>query len=115
MRTSAGIVDGGSMSAVWYAKRLPSPPAAPSPGGPVSLADRAEATGAPAFVPDPRLTNEDLAPAEKRNWKVFDLFAMWMSDVHNLGNYTFAAGLLVLGMYVWQVLTSLPDVLVYIY
>ena len=33
----------------------------------MSLADRAEATGAPAFVPDPRLTNEDLAPAEKRN------------------------------------------------
>ncbi|MEV6837323.1 NCS1 family nucleobase:cation symporter-1 [Streptomyces sp. NPDC051133] len=73
----------------------------------MSLADRAEATGAPAFVPDPRLTNEDLAPAKARNWKVFDLFAMWMSDVHNLGNYTFAAGLLVLGMNVWQVFTSL--------
>ena len=32
---------------------------------------------------------------------------MWMSDVHNLGNYTFAAGLLVLGMNVWQVFTAL--------
>jgi NCS1 family nucleobase:cation symporter-1 len=57
--------------------------------------------------PDPRLHNEDLAPAEDRNWKVFDLFAMWMSDVHNLGNYTFAAGLLVLGMSAWQIFTSL--------
>ncbi|WP_046729642.1 NCS1 family nucleobase:cation symporter-1 [Streptomyces humi] len=81
----------------------------------MSLADRAEATGAPAFVPDPRLTNEDLAPAEQRNWKVFDLFAMWMSDVHNLGNYTFAAGLLVLGMNVWQVFTSLLVGFVLIY
>jgi NCS1 family nucleobase:cation symporter-1 len=57
--------------------------------------------------PDPRLHNEDLAPAETRNWKVFDLFAMWMSDVHNLGNYTFAAGLLVLGMSAWQIFSSL--------
>ncbi|KUN03908.1 nitrate reductase [Streptomyces yokosukanensis] len=81
----------------------------------MSLADRAEATGAPAFVPDPRLVNEDLAPAKERNWKVFDLFAMWMSDVHNLGNYTFAAGLLVLGMNVWQVFTALLVGFVLIY
>ncbi|MFI6565552.1 NCS1 family nucleobase:cation symporter-1 [Streptomyces sp. NPDC050534] len=81
----------------------------------MSLADRAAATGAPAFTPDPRLTNEDLAPAKQRNWKVFDLFAMWMSDVHNLGNYTFAAGLLVLGMNVWQVFTSLLAGFVIIY
>ncbi|MFE4643827.1 cytosine permease, partial [Streptomyces sp. NPDC056730] len=64
----------------------------------MSLTDRAETARTPAFVPDPRLTNEDLAPAGERKWKVFDLFALWMSDVHNLGNYTFAAGLLVLGM-----------------
>ncbi|MEU8688886.1 NCS1 family nucleobase:cation symporter-1 [Streptomyces sp. NPDC048665] len=81
----------------------------------MSLADRAEATGATAFVPDPRLVNEDLAPAKQRNWKVFDLFAMWMSDVHNLGNYTFAAGLLVLGMNVWQVFTALLAGFVLIY
>ncbi|MCD7437738.1 NCS1 family nucleobase:cation symporter-1 [Streptomyces lincolnensis] len=81
----------------------------------MSLAESAEATGAAAFVPDPRLTNEDLAPAEKRNWKVFDLFAMWMSDVHNLGNYTFAAGLLFLGMNVWQIFTSLLVGFVIIY
>ncbi|WLW55858.1 NCS1 family nucleobase:cation symporter-1 [Streptomyces sp. YU58] len=81
----------------------------------MSLAESAEATGTAAFVPDPRLTNEDLAPAEKRNWKVFDLFAMWMSDVHNLGNYTFAAGLLFLGMNVWQIFTSLLVGFVIIY
>ncbi|MFF7370872.1 NCS1 family nucleobase:cation symporter-1 [Streptomyces tricolor] len=81
----------------------------------MSLADRAAATDAPASVPDPRLVNEDLAPARQRNWKVFDLFAMWMSDVHNLGNYTFAAGLLVLGMNVWQVFTSLLVGFVLIY
>lgn len=81
----------------------------------MSLADRAEATGTAAFVPDPRLTNEDLAPAGKRNWKVFDLFALWMSDVHNLGNYTFAAGLLFLGMNVWQIFTSLFTGFVIIY
>jgi NCS1 family nucleobase:cation symporter-1 len=30
-----------------------------------------------------------------------------MSDVNNLGNYTFAAGLFVLGLNAWQVSTSL--------
>ncbi|GAA3758828.1 NCS1 family nucleobase:cation symporter-1 [Streptomyces tremellae] len=60
-----------------------------------------------ARAPDPRLHNADLAPARERGWKVFDLFAMWMSDVHNLGNYTFAAGLLVLGMSAWQIFSSL--------
>ncbi|WP_333770560.1 NCS1 family nucleobase:cation symporter-1 [Streptomyces sp. IBSBF 2435] len=63
-------------------------------------------TGLPAS-PDPRLTNEDLAPSTTRNWRSFDLFAMWMSDVHNLGNYTFAAGLLVLGLSAWQIFSSL--------
>ncbi|WP_020660322.1 NCS1 family nucleobase:cation symporter-1 [Amycolatopsis benzoatilytica] len=56
---------------------------------------------------DPRLWNEDLAPAKERRWKVYDIFALWMSDVHNLGNYTFAAGLFVLGLSAWQVFTAL--------
>ncbi|WP_432002970.1 NCS1 family nucleobase:cation symporter-1 [Streptomyces sioyaensis] len=64
---------------------------------------------------DPRLHNADLAPAQRRRWKVFDLFAMWMSDVHNLGNYTFAAGLLVLGMSAWQIFSSLLVGFVIIY
>jgi NCS1 family nucleobase:cation symporter-1 len=78
-------------------------------------------TGSPASTTpmtidhDSRLYNKDLAPASKRTWKVFDLFAMWMSDVHNLGNYTFAAGLLVLGMNAWQIFTSLLVGFVIIY
>jgi NCS1 family nucleobase:cation symporter-1 len=54
-----------------------------------------------------RLYNEDLAPAKERKWGTYSLFALWMSDVHNLGNYTFAAGLFVLGLTAWEVLVSL--------
>ena len=45
-----------------------------------------------------RLYNEDLAPARERRWGSYSIFALWMSDVHNLGNYTFAAGLFVIGL-----------------
>ncbi|HEY2060987.1 MAG TPA: NCS1 family nucleobase:cation symporter-1 [Amycolatopsis sp.] len=65
--------------------------------------------------PDPGLWNEDLAPAKDRRWKVYDIFALWMSDVHNLGNYTFAAGLFVLGLSAWQVFTALLFGFVLIY
>jgi len=36
---------------------------------------------------DPRLYNEDLAPMAPagRHWGWFDIFAMWMSDVHSVG------------------------------
>ncbi len=54
-----------------------------------------------------RLYNEDLAPAKERKWGTYSIFALWMSDVHNLGNYTFAAGLFVIGLSAWQVLVSL--------
>jgi NCS1 family nucleobase:cation symporter-1 len=50
-----------------------------------------------------RLYNEDLAPAKERNWGTYSLFAMWMSDVHSIGGYTFAAGLFFLGLAAWQV------------
>ncbi|RSD11439.1 NCS1 family nucleobase:cation symporter-1 [Amycolatopsis eburnea] len=76
------------------------------------LTDTQQETTAP---PDPRLWNEDLAPAEERRWKVYDIFALWMSDVHNLGNYTFAAGLFVLGLSAWQVFTALLFGFVIIY
>ncbi|MDO5747912.1 MAG: NCS1 family nucleobase:cation symporter-1 [Actinomycetaceae bacterium] len=54
-----------------------------------------------ADVPEqysPRLWNEDLAPAKQRSWGFFSLFAMWMSDIHSIGGYTFAAGLFALGL-----------------
>jgi NCS1 family nucleobase:cation symporter-1 len=58
---------------------------------------------------DPRLTNHDLAPVapEGRSWGSFSLFAMWMSDVHSVGGYTFAASLFFLGLAGWQVLLSM--------
>jgi NCS1 family nucleobase:cation symporter-1 len=58
---------------------------------------------------DPRLYNEDLAPVAPagRHWGVFDIFAMWMSDVHSVGGYTFAASLFFLGLTGWQVLIAM--------
>jgi nucleobase:cation symporter-1, NCS1 family len=58
---------------------------------------------------NPRLYNHDLAPvaAEGRTWGTFSLFAMWMSDVHSVGGYTFAASLFFLGLTGWQVLISM--------
>lgn len=55
----------------------------------------------------PRLYNEDLAPAETRNWGTYSLFAMWMSDIHSIGGYTFAAGLFVLGLNAFGVFSAL--------
>ena len=46
----------------------------------------------------PRFYNEDLAPARSRKWGFYSLFAMWMSDIHSIGGYTFAAGLFALGL-----------------
>jgi len=56
----------------------------------------------PAGASD-RLYNADLAPTNERLWGSYSLFAMWMSDVHSIGGYTFAAGLFFLGLVAWQV------------
>ena len=58
---------------------------------------------------DPKLYNDDLAPTSPagRTWGTFDLFSMWMSDVHSVGGYTFAASLFFLGLTGWQVLISM--------
>lgn len=58
---------------------------------------------------DPRLINDDLAPipAGQRTWSAYSVFAMWMSDVHSVGGYTFAASLFLLGLTGWQVLGAL--------
>ena len=55
----------------------------------------------------PRLYNEDLAPARERKWGTWSLFCMWMSDIHSIGGYTFAAGLFFLGLSGWWVLSAL--------
>ncbi|WP_213955426.1 MULTISPECIES: NCS1 family nucleobase:cation symporter-1 [unclassified Variovorax] len=58
---------------------------------------------------DPRLINEDLAPVTgaRKGWSYYSVFAMWMSDVHSVGGYTFAASLFLLGLSGWQVLAAL--------
>jgi NCS1 family nucleobase:cation symporter-1 len=55
----------------------------------------------------PALYNEDLAPSTKRDWGMYSLFCMWMSDVHSVGGYTFAAGLFFLGLNGWWVFFGL--------
>jgi NCS1 family nucleobase:cation symporter-1 len=67
--------------------------------------------------PDPRLYNEDLAPVprEKRTWTGYSIFAMWMSDVHSVGGYTFAASLFLLGLSGWQVLLSMTIGILLVY
>ena len=64
-------------------------------------------SGPAAIEPSPRLYNEDLAPARERKWGTYSLFAMWMSDVHSIGGYTFAAGLFFTGLVGWQVFVAL--------
>ena len=62
-----------------------------------------------ALDPSGRLYNEDLAPTESdsRKWNTYSLFALWMNDAHNLGDYVFAAALFTLGLSAWQVTTSI--------
>jgi nucleobase:cation symporter-1, NCS1 family len=58
---------------------------------------------------DAKLYNHDLAPVAPagRTWGVFSIFAMWMSDVHSVGGYTFAASLFFLGLTGWEVLLAM--------
>lgn len=66
---------------------------------------------------DPQLYSHDLAPTAPagRTWGVFDIFSMWMSDVHSVGGYTFAASLFFLGLTGWQVLVSMVIGIVAVY
>lgn len=49
-----------------------------------------------------RLTNQDLLPAEQK-WTWYNIFAFWMTDVHSVGGYIFAASLFALGLTSWQI------------
>lgn len=70
-----------------------------------------------AFTADPALYNEDLAPvpADRRTWTGYSIFAMWMSDVHSVGGYTFAASLFLLGLTGWQVLLAMTAGILVVY
>ena len=52
-------------------------------------------------------TTRTSRPPRERNWGTYSLFAMWMSDVHSIGGYTFAAGLFFTGLVGWQVFVAL--------
>src|ERR1700675_162865 len=58
---------------------------------------------------DAKLYNHDLAPIAPagRTWGVFSIFAMWMSDVHSVCGYTFAARLFFLGLTGCEVLLAM--------
>ena len=55
----------------------------------------------------PQLSNADLLPVKVQNWSMYNLFAMWMSNVHSVAGYVFAASLFTLGIPGWQVLLAL--------
>ncbi|GAA1495337.1 NCS1 family nucleobase:cation symporter-1 [Paeniglutamicibacter kerguelensis] len=55
----------------------------------------------------PRLSNEDLLPVKTKTWGTYSLFSMWMSNVHSVAGYVFAASLFALGIPGWQVLIAL--------
>jgi nucleobase:cation symporter-1, NCS1 family len=82
-----------------------------SPASMSSVSMSSHAAAAPVRIPGAasKLYNDDLAPAapHARTWGAFSLFAMWMSDVHSVGGYTFAASLFFLGLTGWQVLISM--------
>jgi NCS1 family nucleobase:cation symporter-1 len=54
-----------------------------------------------------RLTNDDLQPDTAQKWGWYSIFAFWMSDVHSVGGYVFAASLFALGLNGIQVFISL--------
>ncbi|MGB2078871.1 MAG: cytosine permease, partial [Vibrio sp.] len=59
------------------------------------------------FQVSQRLANDDLTPTKDRSWGWYSIFAFWMSDVHSVGGYVFAASLFALGLTAWQVLICL--------
>lgn len=81
----------------------------------------AHGSGAPDVLDVPgaalSLYNHDLAPTAPagRTWRAFDIFSMWMSDVHSVGGYTFAASLFFLGLTGWQVLASMAVGILIVY
>lgn len=54
-----------------------------------------------------RLINEDIMPVKEQTWTVYNMFAMWMSNVHSVAAYVFAASLFTLGLSGWEVFSAL--------
>jgi NCS1 family nucleobase:cation symporter-1 len=60
----------------------------------------------PAYASE-ALYNSDLAPLKNRFWGWYQVFCMWMADVHSVGGYLFAGNLFALGIAARQVLVCL--------
>src|SRR6201999_1150320 len=79
----------------------------------------ADALGADAEIvdADERPYNHDPAPVPraKRTWNGYSIFAMWMSDVHSVGGYPFAASLFLLGITGWEVLLAMAIGIIAVY
>ena len=54
-----------------------------------------------------RLSNDDLLPDKEQKWGWYSILAFWMSDIHSVGGYVFAASLFALGLNGIQVFISL--------
>jgi len=59
------------------------------------------------FEQSAKLANSDLLPEKEQKWGWYSIFAFWMSDVHSVGGYVFAASLFALGLNGIQVFISL--------
>uniref|UniRef100_A0A914HTP5 Uncharacterized protein n=1 Tax=Globodera rostochiensis TaxID=31243 RepID=A0A914HTP5_GLORO len=56
---------------------------------------------------DPSLCNEDLKPLKCQKWNAYNIFAVWMTDVHSVAGYLTAGSLFSLRLAGWQVLAAL--------
>jgi nucleobase:cation symporter-1, NCS1 family len=56
--------------------------------------------------PSPRLYNEDLAPTTDRRWGAFSITSVWFACMHNMGQYTMAAGMMFVGLNPWAVIVG---------
>ena len=81
-------------------------PSTPDETAPPSAHSTAEIDTATANF-SPRLYNADLAPVTHRTWRIYDIFAMWMQDIHSITVYTFAASLFFMGLNGIQVFIAL--------
>lgn len=72
-----------------------------------SLSNEGKPTRPPSLQLSEKLYNEDIAPVKDQNWGVYNLFAMWMSNVHSVAGYVFAASLFTLGLGGFQVFSAL--------
>lgn len=69
----------------------------------------------PALPVSDRLSNHDIAPVKNQDWGVYNLSAMWMSNVHSVAGYVFAASLFTLGLGGFQVFSALIAGIMLIY